>query len=55
MQRKRRGTANLFRRFEPLAGQPHVKVTDQHTNVDVAVVRREMEAVAYATDATPTR
>lgn len=45
---ERCGTANLFMVFEPLAGQRHVKVTDQRTNADVAVVLREVADVTYA-------
>jgi hypothetical protein len=33
---ERNGTANLFMRFEPLAGRRRVKVTDQRTKVDFA-------------------
>lgn len=35
---ERCGTANLFMLFEPLAGQRRVKVTEQRTNADLAVV-----------------
>ena len=45
---ERRGTANMFMTFEPLAGQRHVKVTDQRTNVDLAVVMRDLADVTYA-------
>lgn len=45
---ERCGTANLFMLCEPLAGQRHVKVTDQRTNADLAVVLREMADVTYA-------
>jgi hypothetical protein len=45
---ERCGTANLFMVFEPLAGQRHVKVTDQRTNADLAVVLRELADVTYA-------
>jgi len=45
---ERCGTANLFMVFEPLAGQRHVKVTDQRTNADLAVVLREVADVSYA-------
>jgi DDE superfamily endonuclease len=45
---ERCGTANLFMRFEPLAGQRPVKVTDQRTNADVAVMLREVADVTYA-------
>ena len=39
---ERNGTANLFMRFEPLAGQRRVKVTDQRTKVDFAHAIRDM-------------
>jgi transposase len=39
---ERNGTANLFMRFEPLAGRRRVKVTDQRTKVDFAHVIRDM-------------
>ena len=39
---ERNGTANLFMRFEPLAGPRRVKVTDQRTNVDFAHAIRDM-------------
>ena len=39
---ERNGTANLFMRFEPLAGRRRVKVTNQRTKVDFAQVIREM-------------
>lgn len=45
---ERCGTANLFMVFEPLAGQRHVKVTDQRTSADLAVVLRELADVTYA-------
>jgi hypothetical protein len=45
---ERCGTANLVMVCEPLAGQRHVKVTDQRTNADVAVVLREVADVTYA-------
>jgi uncharacterized small protein (DUF1192 family) len=45
---ERCGTANLFMRCEPLAGPRHVKVTDQRTNADLAVMRREVAEVTYA-------
>lgn len=48
---ERCGTANLFMVFEPLAGHRHVKVTDQRTSADLAVVLRELADVLYA-DAT---
>lgn len=46
---ERCGTANLFMVFEPLAGQRQIKVTDQRTNVDLAVLLRELADVTYAT------
>ena len=39
---ERRGTANLFMIFEPLAGQRHVKVTERRTAVDFAQVIQEL-------------
>jgi hypothetical protein len=45
---ERCGTANLFMVFEPLAGHRHVKVTDQRTSADLAVVLRELADVLYA-------
>ncbi len=45
---ERCGTANLFMVFEPLAGQRQIKVTDQRTNADLAVVLRELADVTYA-------
>lgn len=39
---ERNGTANLFMRFEPLAGRRRVKVTDRRTKIDFAHVIREM-------------
>jgi hypothetical protein len=45
---ERNGTANLFMRFEPLAGRRRVKVTDQRTKVDFAQVIREMVDQDYA-------
>jgi hypothetical protein len=45
---ERCGTANLFMVFEPLAGQRHVKVTEQRTSADLAVVLRELADVTYA-------
>jgi transposase len=39
---ERNGTANLFMRFEPLAGRRRVKVTDRRTKVDFAQVIREL-------------
>jgi DDE superfamily endonuclease len=45
---ERCGTANLFMVFEPLAGQREVKVTDQRTSADLAVVLRQLADVTYA-------
>jgi hypothetical protein len=39
---ERRGTANLFMRFEPLAGRRRVKVTERRTAVDFAWVIKEL-------------
>jgi hypothetical protein len=39
---ERNGTANLFMRFEPLAGKRRVKVTEQRTKVDFAHAIRDM-------------
>jgi len=39
---ERNGTANLFMRFEPLAGRRRVKVTDRRTKIDFAQVIREL-------------
>lgn len=39
---KRKGTANLFMAFEPLAGQRRVKVTERRTAVDFAHLLREV-------------
>jgi hypothetical protein len=44
---ERRGTANLFMLFEPLAGQRQVKVTQRRTAVDFAYVLRELVDVHY--------
>lgn len=44
---ERRGTANLFMVFEPLAGQRRVKVTDRRTAVDYAHVIRDLVDVYY--------
>lgn len=38
---ERKGTANLFMVFEPLAGQRQVTVTDRRTAIDFAHVVRE--------------
>ena len=45
---ERCGTANLFMVFEPLAGQRRVKVTDQRTSADLAVVLRELADETYS-------
>ncbi len=39
---ERNGTANLFMLFEPLRGWRHVKVTEQRTKIDFALVIREL-------------
>lgn len=39
---ERNGTANLFMRFEPLAGRRRVKVTERRTKIDFAHVIREL-------------
>ena len=44
---ERKGTANLFMVFEPLAGQRRVKVTERRTAVDFAHVLREVSEVQY--------
>jgi hypothetical protein len=44
---ERRGTANLFMLFEPLAGFRHVKVTDRRTAMDFAEVIRDLVDVHY--------
>jgi hypothetical protein len=44
---ERRGTANLFMLFEPLAGQRQVKVTQRRTAVDFAEVLRDLVDVHY--------
>ncbi len=44
---ERRGTANLFMLFEPLAGKRHVEVTDRRTAVDFAQVVRDLLDVHY--------
>jgi hypothetical protein len=44
---ERRGTANLFMAFEPLAGWRWVKVTQRRTAVDFAEVLRELSDVYY--------
>jgi DDE superfamily endonuclease len=44
---ERRGTANLFMVFEPLAGRRKVKVTDRRTHVDFAFLLRDLSDVQY--------
>jgi hypothetical protein len=44
---ERRGTANLFMVFEPLAGKRHVKVTHRRTHVDFAHLLRDIADVHY--------
>lgn len=44
---KREGVANLFMFCEPLMGKRHVKVTEQRTRKDWAVVMRELADVFY--------
>lgn len=44
---ERRGTANLFMLFEPLAGWRHVKVTDRRTKLDFAEVLKDLSDVHY--------
>jgi len=44
---ERRGTANLFMLFEPVAGQRPVKVTERRTATDFAGVIRDMVDVLY--------
>jgi transposase len=46
---ERNGTANLFMRFEPLAGRRRVKVTDRRTKVDFAHAIRDMVDEDYPT------
>ena len=43
----RRGTANLFMIFEPLAGKRHVKVTERRTAVDFAELLRDLVDAHY--------
>jgi hypothetical protein len=45
---ERRGTANLFMVFEPLAGQRQVKVTDRRTQADFAHVLQDIADVHYS-------
>ena len=49
---ERKGTANLFRVFEPLAGQRQVTVTDRRTAIDCAHVIRDVVDV-YSPQADP--
>jgi DDE superfamily endonuclease len=44
---ERQGTANLFRVFEPLAGQRRVKVTERRTAIDFAHVIQELVDEQY--------
>jgi hypothetical protein len=44
---ERRGTANLFMLFAPLAGWRHVKVTKRRTIVDFAYVLRDLSDVHF--------
>jgi DDE superfamily endonuclease len=44
---ERKGTANLFMVFEPLAGQRRVKVTERRTAVDFAQLLRELVDEQY--------
>jgi len=44
---RRNGVANLFMVVEPLSGTCRVKVTDQHTRADWAVLMRELVDVQY--------
>ena len=44
---ERKGTANLFMVFEPLAGRRRVTVTDRRTKVDFAHVLRDLLDVQY--------
>lgn len=44
---ERRGTANLFMLFEPLAGKRHVKVTQRRTAADFAHVIKELVDEVY--------
>ena len=45
---KRKGTANLFMVFEPLAGRRRVKVTERRTAVDFAHLLREVIDKQYS-------
>jgi hypothetical protein len=42
MKYERNETANLFMMFAPLEGWRHVEVTDRHTAVDYAKVRKDL-------------
>ena len=44
---ERRGTANLFMLFAPLAGWRHMKVTDRRTALDFAHVLRDLSDVHF--------
>jgi hypothetical protein len=44
---ERKGTANLFMVFEPLAGQRRVQVTERRTAVDFAYLIRELVDEQY--------
>jgi hypothetical protein len=44
---ERRGTANLFMLFEPLAGWRRVKVTDRRTKLDFAQVLKDLSDEHY--------
>ena len=44
---ERKGTANVFMVFEPLAGQRRVKVTERRTAVDFAYLIRELGDAQY--------
>jgi hypothetical protein len=46
---ERRGTANLFMLFEPLAGRRHVEVTERRTKSDFAKVLKDLSDVHYPT------
>jgi DDE superfamily endonuclease len=46
---ERRGTANLFMAFEPLAGRRQVKITDRRTQTDFAGLLRDLSDVHYPT------
>src|ERR1700686_1273857 len=45
---ERCGPANMFMGCEPLAGQRHLKVTDQRTSAGLAMVLRDLADVTYA-------